>query len=169
MKKLAALLSVFVLFTNLAIGQARKKADNETFEWRYEIEVVNTGTQGTKQVKVWTYSKKADVAMEQAKKNAVHGIIFKGMPNKGSVQGDKAMAQDPNLESSQEEFFKEFFKDGGKYSKYVTLVNNGAIAAGDIMKIGKEYKVGVIVSVNTGGLRKDLEQAGIIKSLTNGF
>ena len=48
MKKLAALLSVFVLFANLAIGQARKKADNETFEWRYEIEVVNTGTQGTK-------------------------------------------------------------------------------------------------------------------------
>lgn len=169
MKKVAALLGAFVLLANLALGQAKKKAENDTFEWRYEIEVVNTGTQGTKQVKVWTYSKKADVAMEQAKKNAVHGIIFKGMPNNGSVQGDKALAQDPNLESSQEEFFKEFFKDGGKYSKYVTLVNNGAIAPGDIMKIGKEFKVGVIVSVNTGGLRKDLEQAGIIKSLTNGF
>jgi predicted RecA/RadA family phage recombinase len=73
------------------------------------------------------------------------------------------------LETTQEEFFKEFFKDGGKYSKYVTLVNNGAIAAGDVMKVGKEYKVGVIVSVNTAGLRKDLEQAGIIKALTNGF
>jgi hypothetical protein len=169
MKKLATLLGAVVLLANIALGQAKKKAENDTFEWRYEIEVVNTGTQGTKQVKVWTYSKKADVAIEQAKKNAVHGIIFKGMPNNGAVTGEKAMAQDPNLESSQEEFFKEFFKDGGKYSKYVTLVNNGAIAAGDIMKVGKEYKVGVVVSVNTSGLRKDLEQAGIIKSLTNGF
>jgi hypothetical protein len=169
MKRVIGLLSVMFLFANLALGQARKKAENDTFEWRYEIEVVNTGSQGTKQVKVWTYSKKADVAMEQAKKNAVHGIIFKGMPNKGNVMGDKPMAQDPNLESSQEEFFKEFFKDGGKYSKYVSLVNNGAIAAGDIMKVGKEFKVGVIVSVNTGGLRKDLESAGIIKSLSNGF
>lgn len=169
MKRVIGLLSVMFLFANLALGQARKKAENDTFEWRYEIEVVNTGTQGTKQVKVWTYSKKADVAMEQAKKNAVHGIIFKGMPDNGPVRGDKPMAQDPNLEASQEEFFKEFFKDGGKYSKYVTLVNNGAIAAGDIMKVGKEFKVGVIVSVNTGGLRKDLESAGIIKSLSNGF
>jgi hypothetical protein len=169
MKRVIGLFSVLFLFANLALGQARKKAEEDTFEWRYEIEVVNTGTQGTKQVKVWTYSKKANVAMEQAQKNAVHGIIFKGMPDKGAVRGDKAMATDPNLETTQEEFFKEFFKDGGKYSKYVTLVNNGAIAAGDVMKVGKEYKVGVIVSVNTAGLRKDLEQAGIIKALTNGF
>jgi len=169
MKRVIGLFSVLFLFANLALGQARKKAEEDTFEWRYEIEVVNTGTQGTKQVKVWTYSKKANVAMEQAQKNAVHGIIFKGMPNKGNVQGDKPMAQDPNLETTQEEFFKEFFKDGGKYSKYVTLVNNGAIAAGDVMKVGKEYKVGVVVSVNTAGLRKDLEAAGIIKSLSNGF
>jgi len=169
MKRVIGLFSVLFLFANLALGQARKKAEEDTFEWRYEIEVVNTGTQGTKQVKVWTYSKKANVAMEQAQKNAVHGIIFKGMPDKGPVKGDKAMATDPNLETTQEEFFKEFFKDGGKYSKYVTLVNNGAIAAGDVMKVGKEYKVGVIVSVNTAGLRKDLEQAGIIKALTNGF
>jgi hypothetical protein len=91
------------------------------------------------------------------------------MPDNGAVRGDKPMAQDPNLEVTQAEFFQEFFKDGGKYSKYVTLVNNGAIAAGDIMKIGKEFKVGVVVSVNTAGLRKDLEAAGIIKSLSNGF
>lgn len=169
MKNVFGILSFCFLFSVLGYGQAKKKADNETFEWRYEIEVVNTGTQGTKQVKIWSYSKKADVAMEQAKKNAVHGIIFKGMPDNGAVRGDKAMAQDPNLEVTQAEFFQEFFKDGGKYSKYVTLVNNGAIAAGDIMKIGKEFKVGVVVSVNTAGLRKDLEAAGIIKSLSNGF
>jgi len=53
--------------------------------------------------------------------------------------------------------------------KFVTLVNNGAIASEDRIKIGKEYKIGVIVSVNVAALRKDLEDAGIIKSLSNGF
>ena len=57
--------------TSLVSAQARKKADKDTEEWRYEIEVVQTGTQGTYLIKVWSYSKKADVAIEQAKKNAV--------------------------------------------------------------------------------------------------
>ena len=33
----------------------------------------------------------------------------------------------------------------------------------------KEYKVGVVLSVNVTALRKDLEDAGIIKSLGAGF
>lgn len=40
---------------------------------------------------------------------------------------------------------------------------------GDVIKIGKEYKVGVVISVNVAMLRKDLEDAGIIKGLSNGF
>jgi GTP-sensing pleiotropic transcriptional regulator CodY len=53
--------------------------------------------------------------------------------------------------------------------KFVSTANDGAVAAEDRMKIGKEYKVGVIVSVNVSALRKDLEAAGIIKSLGAGF
>jgi GTP-sensing pleiotropic transcriptional regulator CodY len=37
------------------------------------------------------------------------------------------------------------------------------------MKVGKQYKIGVLVSVNVALLRKDLEDAGIIKSLNAGF
>lgn len=99
----------------------------------------------------------------------MHGIIFKGFPSKERLSGQKALAQNPNLEEVKSEFFKEFFQDGGKYLKFVTLVNNGAIASEDRIKIGKEYKIGVIVSVNVAALRKDLEDAGIIKSLSNGF
>ena len=53
--------------------------------------------------------------------------------------------------------------------KYVSLSNDGAVAAEDRMKIGKEYKIGVIVSVNVAQLRKALEDANIVKSLTSGF
>ena len=34
---------------------------------------------------------------------------------------------------------------------------------------GYKYKVGVILTVNTNALRKDLEAAGIIKGLSSGF
>jgi hypothetical protein len=167
-KKTLFLLPVLLL-PFFSISQSKKKADKETNEWRYEMEAAGTGVQGTYQVKVWTYSKKPETAIEQAKKNAVHGIIFKGFQDKDRVKGQKALAQSPNLEQEKEDFFKEFFEDGGKFQKFVSLVNNGAIAPEDRIKIGKEYKIGVIVSVNVASLRKDLEDAGIIKSLGNMF
>jgi hypothetical protein len=161
-------LCIFTMPNN-TLAQSKKKADKETVEWRYEIEAFGTGIQGTYQVKVWSYSKVPETAIEQAKKNAVHGIIFKGFPDKERVKGQRALAQSPNLEQEKSEFFTEFFKTGGKYQKFVTLANNGAIAPGDRIKIGKEYKIGVVISINVSDLRKDLEDAGIIKSLGSGF
>ena len=57
----------------------REKQHKDTKIWRYEIEGVSQGSQGTYlPIGVWSYSKKPKVAIEQAKKNAVHGVIFRG-------------------------------------------------------------------------------------------
>lgn len=167
MKKQA--LFIAIILTLFAVnGQSKRKADKDTQEWKYEIEVVGIGTQGTSLVKAWTYSKKIATATEQAKKNAVHGILFKGYAGKAGIPGMKALVNDPNAEVQYEEFFKTFFEDGGKYMKYV-YVSGDAIAAQDVYEVGKLYKVGVVVSVNIRELRADLEQAGIIRSLNSGF
>ena len=166
---LSCILSLLIIgFSSSVYAQAKKKADKDTEAWRYEIEVMQTGTEGTYLIKVFSYSKKPDVATEQAKKNAVHGIIFQGFAGKQGIPGKPALAP-VNLEQEKGEFFESFFKDGGKYMKFVSLSTDGAVAAEDRMKIGKEYKVGVIVSVNVAALRKDLEDAGIIKALGAGF
>ena len=167
MKKLLLLLTLcFFAFTGFS--QSKRKLDKNTNQWRYEIEAVNVGVQGTYLVKAWTYAKKPHKAIEQAKKNAVHGVIFRGFSGKNRVPGQKPLAES-NSEIEYKQFFKEFFKDGGKYLKFATTSNDGSIAAGDFMKVGKEYKVGVMVSVNVSELRKDLEDAGIIKGLSAGF
>lgn len=147
----------------------KRKANKDTNAWRYEIEAVQTGTQGTYLIKSWSYSKDPKVAIEQTKKNAVHGIVFKGFAGTAKVPGKSPLITDSSIEKEQEKFFKTFFADGGDYMKYVSLSNDGAVAAEDRMKIGKEYKIGVIVSVNVAQLRKALEDANIVKSLTSGF
>lgn len=161
-------LLLLLLISTLGIAQQRK-ANKDTEAWRYEIEGVQTGTQGSYLIKVWSYSKKPEVATEQAKKNAVHGIIFKGFSGRAGVPGQSPLTNNSNLEEEKADFFKSFFSDGGKYMKFVSLSNDGAVAAEDRMKIGKEYKIGVIVSVNVADLRKDLENSEIIKSLSSGF
>ena len=145
------------------------KADADTKKWRYEVAATGEGSEGTYLVKVWTYSKKANIAIEQAKKNAIHGIIFQGLIGFGRVSNQPPLSPDPGLEVAKADFFKDFFKDNGPYMKYVSVSGDGSVAAGDVMKVGKEYKVGVVVSIRKDLLKSDLIKAGIIRSLDSGF
>ena len=156
-------------FNDSSNAQARfvKRANLETQVWRYEVECVSTGASGTYLVKVWSYSINPIVAIEQSKKNAIHGIIFKGFTGHGA--GCTQNALDKNPTQDQEIFFNNFFADGGDYMKYVSTSTDGSIDAADILRIGKEFKIGVIVSVSKDALRKYLETAGILKSLDAGF
>lgn len=171
MKKLflLQLLAVFMLFPAVLNAGSKSKADKQTIAWRYDIEAMGVGTQGTYLIKVWSYSKKSEVAIEQARKNAVHGIIFRGFAGKQGIPGQRPLTNNPNLEQEQMEFFEAFFADGGKYMKFVSSSADGSIPVTDRMKVGKEYKVAVVISVNVAELRKDLEAAGIIKGLSSGF
>lgn len=157
------------MVTNV-FSQKKRKADKDTEQWRYEVEVVTTGVQGTYLIKVWSYSKDPNVAIEQAKKNALHGIIFRGFAGKEGVSGKKALASSPTTYDEHKTFFDSFFGKGGDYMKFVSITNDGVVAPEDRLKIGrKEYKIGVVVSVNVSELRKHLEKAGVVKGLSDGF
>jgi sRNA-binding protein len=73
------------------------------------------------------------------------------------------------LEDEKADFFEPFFEEGGRYMKFVSESSDGNVDAADRVKVGKEYKIGVVVSVHKDALRKDLEAAGIIRGLSSGF
>lgn len=168
-KTLFAAVTLMIAFTSASAQEiARAKAEVATIEWRYELECAGTGTDGTYLVRVYSYSKKPKIAIEQAKKNAVHGIVFKGFAGGGQgCVSQKPLAGNPGIEQEKQEFFINFFADGGKYMKFVSQSGDGTPES--TVKVGKEYKVGVVVSVQKELLRKDLESAGIIKGLSSGF
>lgn len=176
MKKLFRLALMAVAVIALASCSAARKAtaDKDTLTWQYEIEpTTGQAIQGSILVKVWSYSKDKNVAQGQAGKNAVHGVLFKGVSALNNeyarVPAQRPIVTDMNAESAHSEYFKTFFQDGGKYAKYVNFVNNGIPAPGDIIKVGKEYKIGVRVSVSKDALRKEMEAAGVVKALGAGF
>lgn len=171
MTKSVLLLLAVLSFSMNVDAQKKRKANKDTEQWKYEIECAGTGAQGTYLIKVWSYSKKPKIAIEQAKKNAVHGIIFKGFAGgKNGCSSQKPLARNPSVEFDKEDFFKDFFLTGGRYMKFVSSSTDGAVGAGDVTKVSKKmYKVGVVVSVQKDALRKDLEAAGIIKGLASGF
>lgn len=161
------LVVIFILCgCSLAFADKKNKANTETQNWRYDLECAGAGSDGTYLVKVWSYSKKASVATEQCKKNAVHGVLFKGFTGKtGQCASQRPLINNVNVQNEQKDFFSKFFDDnGGDYMKYV--LSTGSVES---VKVNKEYKVGVVISVAKDLLRKDLESAGIIKSLGGGF
>ncbi|WP_271405800.1 hypothetical protein [Tenacibaculum soleae] len=164
-------ITIFAFSLNTNAQKRKNKKTKDTHEWRYELDCMGTGKQGTYLIKVWSYSKKPRLAIEKAKRNAVHGVIFKGFAaGKQGCKSQKPLARNSNLENEKKSFFTDFFKDGGKYMKFVTASNDGAVAAGDRLKVSKKmYKIGIVISVNKDELRKELENAGIIKSLDAGF
>lgn len=165
MKKLFLLSIVLGCFclNTAAKGPKQKKADADTDKFRYELEYVKTAGTGMVNVKVWSYSKRPSIAAEQDKKNAVHGVIFKGFAGNGSTQ--YPLVKDPAALSDHAEFFDAFFADGGEYRRYVSNV----VGPVETMKIGKEYKIATEVTVNKNLLRQHLEKANIIRSLNSGF
>ena len=172
---LKAYLLFFMLICISVLATAQRKPkqtqeDKDTQSWRYELKTAEEiGMQGTYLLKVYTFSKSPNIATEQSKKNAIHGVIFRGFQGDGRLPGQKPLCPDPNAEIAHADYFKDFFAEGGKYMKFVRFTNDGAVPQTDVLKRGNEYQIGLTVAVDITGLRKELESAGIIKSLSSGF
>jgi hypothetical protein len=164
---LSFILLVGMMAVNISCSAQRKK--NPAAFYDYEVECMGTGRDGTQLMKVWGYGRKANKAIEQAKKNAVHAVIFRGIAagKPGCMQ--RPLATRPGTEQQHRQYFETFFADGGKFLNYVAVTSDGSIDPRDRLKVGREYKIGVVVTVMHANLRKELEAAGVIPALGGGF
>lgn len=160
---------LILLVTVATVVSGCKYQKRSSVFYNYEVECNGTGRQGSTQLKVWSYAKNYDRAVELAKKHAVHALIFKGVGAGTGGCNNRPMCTDPNAERQHALYFENFFSDNGKYLNFVSLSNDGTVDPNDRIRVGKEYKIGVSVFVMHSELRKELESAGIVKPLSSGF
>ncbi len=163
---------LFLLFSMSLIIVAANAKDKEEDTYRYELENFSDGTTPDDRfvVKVWNYGKKEKITRQLCMRNAVHGIIFKG------VSGDRATGLNkghaalcPEGYAAHKEYFDRFF-DSGDYLQFVQLSNNGNILPEDRIKISnKEYKIGMYCIINLTALRDRLQKDGVAKGLNSFF
>lgn len=112
--------------------------------------------------KVYSYGKKSLLTTEAGKRNAIHGILFKGL-GATDRQGRVPAMMGTTPYDAHKEYFDRFF--GSKdFLQFIQETNKGFQEQVKIS--GKEYKVGIMVKVNINSLRKHLEADGV---LTNVF
>lgn len=136
-------------------------------EYRYEVVPVSVGAQGTYLIKVFSYAKNKQKALELVKPNAVHAVLFSGFTGGNGISSQKPMVS-AEVKSEHQKFFDDFFKNK-EYERFVNLSTDTMVKPGDMVKVGKLYKIGFTVSVNKDGLREYLESQGVLKSLGSMF
>ena len=159
---------VFLAFSSLGLEAQTKKEKKIAgyVDANYEVECLGTGSQGSQLLKVWGYGKTPEDAVIQAKRNAVHAVIFKGI-TAGQGCMKRPILTDAGIEEAHADYFKAFFEPAGKYLSFVSLSGEGVQ---DRIKVDKKtYKVAINVSVMHTALRQELEAAGIAKKLGAGF
>lgn len=147
-----------ILIISFFCASCTKKITPNAF-YDYEVQSMGTGAQGTSLLKAWGQANTQKQAIEEAKKNAIRALLFKGVPNSPDM---RPIISQPGAEQQHRQYFETFFAKGGTYQRFISKVND-AVDPADRIHTGKQYKVGVVVAVNRNELIKELEAAGIIK------
>ena len=157
----------FVIMGLISLALTTSSCASQQQVFGYEMTCLGVGSEGSNLLKVYSYGKTYDKSVEQAKHDAVHGILFKGIVGSNGYANQPAMVK-PQEQVANQAFFDEFFKKG-EYLRFVNISNDGSVSGADRLKVGSMYKIGVTVSVQKDALRKYLEQAGVIKPLGVGI
>lgn len=129
---------------------------------KFETECLGIEQDGSQTVRAWGTGRNRSDAVEQAKKNAVFDVLFKGVRGGSSECNLKPLVPEVNARERYEEYFDRFFADGGEYTKFVSAADEKLFSKGKQKnKIGSHF--GVTVRVLRSELKAQLKSDGVIK------
>lgn len=135
--------------------------------FEYEPECLGVELDGSQTLRVWGVGRNKKDAVEQAKKDAVRAVVFKGIRGGLSGCNTKPVIFEVNAEEKYEDYFNVFFMDNGEYLKYVSMKDEKRV---NIFKKDKEkekskhfVKYAITVRVLRSELKKRFEDDNILQ------
>lgn len=131
------------------------KVDSVYAYSNFDVECLGTDLDGSQTLRAWGKGKDKSQAIEQARKNAVRAVIFKGI-NAGTGECNKRpLVNEVNAEEKYEAYWNRFFADGGIYKQFTSL--------GDEKRLSRQKSAdksmenwGVVVRVDRAALKERL-------------
>lgn len=126
------------------------------------IECMGVEGDGSQTLRVWALGRNKVDALEQAKKNAVKEVIFKGIRNGSKDCNMRPLIYEVNAEEKYQYYFNVFFKDDGDYKQYVSMEDR-RLLTNKKENTKTQVKYGVTVRVLRAELQQRLIDDKIIK------
>ena len=142
----------------------RKVTEERTRNWQYESECFESGGAGSSYlIQVTSYVGDVRLALNQAKKNAIHAVLFKGVAGNDIGCTAKEPLIKNGVYNDNFEYFEDFFYNTRQYNQFATLPSGSAESTEKLKR--KMYKATYAISVNVDDLRKKLEYDKIIEPM----
>lgn len=160
MKKIYILICIATIA--LYSCKSPQKISNESSYYSFETTLLTKTHDGSCTVRAFGQGMNRATAVEQARKNAVHGIIFRGIHGSDGIN-ILPLIKTPNAEEKYKLYFGKFFSTGGEYTNYSTLspekINSRIKSKGNAQTM-----YGVIVNIDINRLEQKLINDGIINN-----
>jgi len=131
----------------------------------HQTECLGIEMDGSQTLKAWGIGRNRFDAVEQAKKNAIAEVLFKGIIAGKPECQVKPVLSEVNVHEKNENYFNKFFTDGGEYQKYYSLRDEKIRRRllRDKEKARDQVNRSVIIRVDRTGLIEKMRQDGILK------
>ena len=102
-------------------------------------------------------------AGEQARKNAVNDVLFKGIVAGQGECNQRPLVPEVNARAKYADYFNRFFAARGSFSRYVSLKDERSRADREEKGARKSITLGVVLRVERAKLKEKLIKDGILK------
>lgn len=145
----------------ILMAACKSSTQNSTY-YTYNTQCLGVEGDGSQTLLVWGEGRNKADAVEQAKKNAVSDVIFKGIHEGNSQCSQVPLLNTPNARQKYDDYFNIFFADGGEYRKYISMADEKNRSRNtERYQYGR--KISVTVRVLRAKLKKRLQDDGILK------
>ena len=126
-----------------------------------ETECISKEMDGSLTVRVWGTGRNRTDALEQAKKQAVYDVLFKGITRGNTDYNMRPIMTEVNARQRYQYYFDIFFMDRGEYRKYISMEDKRA-GSTRTRRNYRDVTVGTTVRVLVPQLRARLKEDGLL-------
>ncbi|MBO4475943.1 MAG: hypothetical protein J5737_04415 [Bacteroidales bacterium] len=127
-----------------------------------ETECIGKEMDGSLTLRVWGTGRNRTDALEQAKKQAVYDVLFKGITKGNTDYNMRPIMSEVNARERYQDYFDIFFMDRGEFLKYISMEDKRAGSTRVIKRNYRDVTVGVTVRVLVPQLRARLKADGLL-------
>lgn len=149
---------ILMLMAVVALG-ACKSSSVQAF-YTFETECMGSAMDGSVVLRAWGQGSSRNAAVEQAKRQAVYDIIFKGV-TKGQCNF-KPLLFEVNARERYQAYFDHFFSDQGDFVRFVKM-DATKMGSGVKAKSQTRNSYALVVRVLRADLEKKLIEDNILK------